>query len=129
MKKTSFLILSCLFIAFCLLTGCGKGDTQKKTFAKDWELVEFTVRGTTTKASELEPEVRKIAPAFRCEDGKNCVLSNNGKDHEGTITEENGQYFLSFGDSSAKLTAVVSGDVLTISEVEGKLSFVFKAVK
>jgi len=127
MKKIVCAIVCCVLAISSLLAGCG--NSTKKIFAKDWELVEFTVKGTTTKAADLDAETKKLAPTFRSEDGKSCVFSNNGKDHAGTIKEDNGQYVISFGDTSVTMTAVVNGDRLTLTNSKGTLTLIFQASK
>ncbi|MBR5420646.1 MAG: hypothetical protein IK115_05815 [Lachnospiraceae bacterium] len=130
MKKLILLMSACIFISACLLGGCGKsrddGAETPAILTSDWELVEYTVKGSTTKAEELDPEVRAIAPAFRCEDGTNCVVSNNGKDHPGTITKENDQYVIRFDDTDEIMNAQISGKTLTMVNGKGTVTFVFR---
>ena len=113
------------FLTLFLLAGCqGKSDAE---LSSEWELVEFTVRDNTTKASELDPDLKALAPAFRCEDGKNCVVSNSGKDHPGTVEESDGAYVIRFRDTEETMRAQISGDTLTLNNSKGTVTFVFRA--
>jgi hypothetical protein len=97
------------------------------SITSDWELKEFTVNDKTVKASQMDADMRKLAPAFVCKDGENCVVSNNGKDHKGTITQSDGLYVISFDDTDQQLSGQISGDVLTLVNTKKTVTFVFVA--
>ena len=94
---------------------------------QDWKLVQFTVKGETTKASELpKNELETMAPRFSFSDGTHVIFHNGMKDHSGTVREENGQYIISYDDTTQGMIATVSGDKLTIVNEKGTLEFVFE---
>lgn len=131
MKKKLFTTLCCALLTAGLLCGCGrdgeaKGGTADSALASDWELASFTVNGETTNAADMVPEVRKKAPGFTCSDGVNCVFSNNGKDHPGTVKEENGKYVIEFDDTDQDMICTIDGDTLTIVNSKGTVTTVFK---
>ena len=123
MKNRGYRLLGCVLVFIFLLGGCGKTTSP---LASDWELVEYTVKDITTRAEDLDPEVKKIAPAFRCEDGEHVTISNNGKDHPGTIAEENGQYVIRFDNTEETMSAQLKDDTLTMSNSKGTVTFVFR---
>ena len=94
---------------------------------QDWKLVQFTVKGETTKASSLpKNELETVAPRFSFSDGTHVIFHNGMKDHSGTVREENGQYIISYDDTTQGMIATVSGDKLTIVNEKGTLEFVFE---
>lgn len=94
---------------------------------QDWKLVQFTVKGETTKASELpKNELETMAPRFSCSDGTHVIYHNSMKDHSGTVREENGQYIITYDDTTQGMIATVSGDKLTIVNEKGTVEFVFE---
>ncbi len=123
MKNRGYRLLGCILVCLFLMAACG---TTTSVLASDWELVEYTVKGQTTRAEDLDPEVKKTAPAFRCEDGEHITISNNGKDHPGTISEENGQYVIRFEDTEETMSAQLKDDTLTMVNSKGTVTFVFR---
>ena len=94
---------------------------------KNWKLVQFTVKGETTKAEELPSyDLENMAPRFTCEDGIHIVFSNGAKDHPGTVSLENGQYILRYDDTTRDMTATLSGDRLTVVNDKGTLEIIFR---
>ena len=123
MKNVRCRLTACILVFMLLLGGCGKSTSFP---VSDWALVEYTVKGATTRAEDLVPEVKELAPAFRCEDGEHVTVSNNGKDHPGTITEEDGQYVIRFEDTEETMSAQLKDDTLTMSNSKGTVTFVFR---
>ncbi|MCR5209831.1 MAG: hypothetical protein K6C99_06450 [Lachnospiraceae bacterium] len=126
MKKRTCTMLAGATLLVCLISGCGQTQKNDSELAADWELVEFTVKGETTRTEDLLESVRKKAPAFRCDDGVNCVFSNNGKDHPGTISEKDGQYVISYEDTDEIMTVERSGNELTLVNGKGTVTVVFR---
>ena len=94
---------------------------------QDWKLVQFTVKGETTKASSLpKNDLETVAPRFSFSDGTHVIFHNGMKDHSGTVREENGQYIITYDDTTQGMIATVSGDKLTIVNEKGTLEFVFE---
>lgn len=127
MKKGFVCLIACILSIACILCGCQRGDMMDVSITSDWELKEFTVNDKTVKASQMDADMRKLAPAFVCKDGENCVVSNNGKDHKGTITQSDGLYVISFDDTDQQLSGQISGDVLTLVNTKKTVTFVFVA--
>ena len=128
MKKNIRHIIIILF-AVCILYGCGPKndkDKDKSRLAAEWELVSFTVNGKTDYPENFSDENRKLLPQFKCSDGFNCIFVLNEKEHKGTISEENGKYVISYDDTDQTMSAVLSGDTLTITNNKGTLDIVFK---
>ena len=96
MKRNFAMKVGSVLAAAVLLSGCGQDAPSAQTaqqasttqatqeteatqaeasLTSDWELVEFTVNGTTSKAADMDVQERKDAPAFRCEDGEHCVVN------------------------------------------------------
>lgn len=94
---------------------------------QDWKLVQFTVKGETTKASELtKNELETMAPRFSCSDGTHVVFRNSNKAHNGTVREENGKYAITYDDTYQAMIATVSGDRLTLVNEKGTLEIIFE---
>ena len=131
MRNRGRLLIGCLVLLSALLGACQKDgkevEGENASLTSDWELVEYTVKEKTTRADELDEEVLKLAPAFRCEDGENCIVSNLGKDHFGVITEDQEQYLIRFDDTEETMTVQITGDTLTMVNSKGTVSFVFRA--
>ena len=141
--KTAVVIGSML-LAGCLMFGCeaekpavqypndAAGAPAEAESADDaaitakWTLVEFTTQSGTTKYEELSEEDQKAAPAFRTEDGKTCVFSLDGKDHNGTITEKDGTFVITYDDTDKTMIATIKGNEMTIVNDEGTLTFIFR---
>ena len=68
----------------------------------------------------------KDLPSFTC-DGKTCKFSTNGKSHNGTVTEEDGQYNIYYDDTSVTMTGVIEGNKLTLTNNKGSLILIFEA--
>ena len=131
MKTRIYRMGAAILVMAGLLAACGKTENKTKEgnvpLTSEWSLVEFTVNGNTTRADDLDEEVRKVAPGFLCEDGENCIISNGGKNHPGTITKEGDQYVIRFDDTEATMSAEISGDTLTMTNNKGSVTFVFRA--
>ena len=127
MKKEFSLIVVCILIAICILGGCSKSDNKNVDITSDWTLKEFTVNGKTVEAKTLDEETRKLAPSFSCKDGENCIISNNGKDHPGKVTQSEEKYVISFDDTDQELSGQISGDTLTLINSKNTVTFVFVA--
>lgn len=124
MKKNVCLLCSMLCVMF-LLWGCGSSDSSgDASITEDWQLVEMTVKGTTTKCEDMPFD--SLAPSFSCTDGTNFTFSSNGKSHSGTLTESKGVYTLNFDDTDSKMEAEISGNRMTISIVGGSSEFIFE---
>lgn len=137
MKKRALLLFSCLMLSGGMLGGCQKNtdvpsaDTVSQTeqdsgIAAQWELVQFTVNDQTTMAKDMDADLRSMAPGFTCEDGVNCVVSNAGKFHPGTITEQDGTYVIDFDDTDQNMTGTIEGNTLTLVNAKGTVTFVFE---
>lgn len=147
MKRNFSMKVGSVLAAAVLLSGCGQDAPSAQTaqqasttqvtqeieatqaevsLTSDWELVEFTVNGTTSKAADMDVQERKDAPAFRCEDGEHCVVNMSGKDHNGTIKEEGGQQVIHFDNTEVTMTAEVSGNTLTLVNDKGTVTMIFQ---
>ncbi len=133
MKKSVKLIavLSSFLIVAASMFGCGNKSAEEVTITSDWELVEFTVNGTTTNPSEDSFLVRLVTessnPKFVCKDGVNCVFSLGEKKHRGKITEQDGIYIIDYDDSNKNMTARIEGDNLIITNDTGAIEIIFVA--
>ncbi len=93
----------------------------------NWEWIEFTVKGETTKREDIPYEaIREDGPHIVCEDGIHCLYSNAGKQHTGTIREENGQYIVTYDDGTKSMIGTVSGDVFTLVNEKGTLELILQ---
>ena len=137
MKKRTLLLFSCLVLSGVMLGACQKNtdvssvDTGSQTgevsgITAQWELVQFTVNDQTTMAKDMDADMRKNAPGFVCEDGAKCVVSLSGKDHPGTITEQDGTYVIDFDDTDQDMTGTIEGNTLTLVNTKGTVTFVFE---
>lgn len=124
-------VLSSFLIVAAGMFGCGNKSAEEVTITSDWELVEFTVNGTTTNPSEDSFLVRLVTessnPKFVCKDGVNCVLSIGEKKHRGKITEQDGIYIIDFDDSYKNMTARIDGDNLILTNESETLEIIFVA--
>ena len=127
MKKFLLGFIVCLLAVACMFGGCTKSEVKNADITSNWTLKEFTVNGKTVQAKSLDEETRKAAPAFSCTDGENCVVSNNGKDHPGKITQSDGQYVISFDDTDQKMSGKIEGNTLKLVNSKGTVTFVFVA--
>lgn len=125
MKKKVCLLCSLLCV-LCLLWGCGSADSSgDASITDDWQLVEMTHTGTTTKYEDLP---KGYEPTFSCTDGIHFTFSQNGKSHSGTLTESEGVYTLNYDDTAKKMEAKISGNRMTITIVgSDSTEFVFEA--
>ena len=132
--KRQVLILICIVVISLSLFGCGSGnkfdETGNASITADWYLVEFTVNGTTTKPADDPFLVRLFTagmdPKFKCKDGPNCAFSYGKKSHAGYVTEEGGEYTITFDDTTKPLYGVISGNTLTLTNEKETLTFVFE---
>ncbi|MBO4846259.1 MAG: hypothetical protein J5525_08120 [Lachnospiraceae bacterium] len=127
MKKGLSVLIVCILALAFILGGCSKSEGKNASITSNWTLKEFTVNGKTVEYKDMDEETKKIAPAFSCTDGENCVVSNNGKDHPGKITQSDGQYIISFDDTDQALSGQISGDTLTLVNTKNTVTFVFVA--
>lgn len=123
--RKGILAISILLILI-MISGCNssKKSSSDDKIASDWALVEFTVKGTTTKAEDFPGA--SAMPAFTCTDGVNCVLSFNNKSHSGTLEEKDGVYTIHFDDTSSVMEARITGDTLKITIPGGTTEIVFE---
>ena len=132
MKKYLGIPVMLLLVA-CLACGCGKAVLDadgNAAISSDWKLAKFTVNGKTEVMADTPLFLKVLAaskyPAFQCSDGVNCVLSNNGKKHAGTVTETDGVYRITFNNASKGMVGEISGKTLTLRNEEGTLLLVFE---
>lgn len=125
MKKGLIGIIVCILATVFILTGCADSDSKGVSITSDWKLKECTVNGKTLKAKDMDEETLKLAPAFSCTDGENCVVSNNGKDHPGKVTQSEGKIVISFDDTDQALSGQISGNTLTLVNTKNTVTFVF----
>ena len=93
----------------------------------DWDWLEFTVKGETTKREEIPYDsIQEDGPHIACEDGIHCLYSNNMEQHSGTIQEEDGKYIITFEDGTWTMIGTVSGDVLTVVNEKGTKELIFQ---
>ncbi len=120
-------IFICLAMAACGGTESSGGGQGKYTeLMKDWQLLEFSIKGETTRYSELlTDDLRNRAPKFRCDDGLHCVFSNNLHDYTGTVSIMDGKYYITYDTSKTDMAAEITGNKLTIESVSGTMRFVF----
>ncbi|MCR5249642.1 MAG: hypothetical protein K6E50_03460 [Lachnospiraceae bacterium] len=139
MKKNVCRTAGVLILAALLCACASEGNAPKENVTAEstsgdaaitsaWELEEFTVNGETTKAEDLLSDVREKAPTFSCTDGSSCVVSNNGKDHEGVLEKtDDTHYLIRFDDTDQTMDAVIEGDKLTLTNNKGTVTMVFRA--
>ncbi len=135
--KKCVLMLCCIFVLSTVLLGCGStvkmDETGNASITSEWYLVEFTVNGTTTRPSDEPFLVRLFTagmnPAFSCRDGKNCTFRNGKKSHNGTVTEEGGEYTIIYDDTSKPMKGRIDGNQLTLTNEKGTLEFIFETGK
>ena len=132
--KKHILILICITVLMVSLAGCGSGakldEAGNAAITSDWNLVQFTVNDSKTVVKETPLLIKlftfRMNPRFSCKDGTNFKLTIGKKTHKGTLTEDGGEYTLTFDDSSKQFTAVINGNTLTITNAEGTIEFIFK---
>ena len=135
--KRSILILSCIFAIVAILAGCGtKGrmdEAGNTSITSEWHLVEFTVKGNTTRPAEEPFLVRLFTvgmdPKFSCKDGVNCTFTNGRKSHNGTVREEEGAYMITFDDTTKQMKGVITDNRLTLTNEKETVKIVFEAVQ
>ena len=128
-------ILCILLFSAVILCGCGKSTAEfdqngNALITSQWQLAQMTVRGSKTDFRDVPDSVWGGAasdhPAFVCTDGVNCVFSGNGTDHKGKLAPKDNGYIITFSDGYKSLTAVISGNVLTLSNDGGTFEIVFE---
>ena len=126
-------IFALLLLTVCLACGCKKAvldENGNADISSDWKLVKFGVNVNTEDLADTPLFLKVISaskyPTFQCPDGVNCVLSNNGKKHPGTVTEEDGVYRITFSDTNKRMKAVIFGKMLTIMNDEETIQIVFE---
>ena len=136
--RKSIVVLMCIFLMAVLLCGCGQkhgkvvyDEDGNVSITSKWVLEEFTTNGTTTVIADESPLVQALFssrnPSFSCPDGVNCVFRSNKKDHKGTVTKQDGIYYISFVQGTAAMEGEIVGKKLFIKNTKGTLSFVFSA--
>lgn len=131
MKKSKvFIIICCLLLTAILICGCGGATTGDAPINSKWKLKEFTVNGKTTVMAEQNLILRIISaneiPSFKCKDGVNCTFTNLQKSHNGTITQKDGRYIISYDNTNAKMIGEIHGNTLMLENEEGTLRLIFE---
>lgn len=124
-------LLSVLLL--CSFLGCAKQNVGAPTFTSDWELSQITTNGTTNYYEDESFLVKVVTnsknPKFKSSDGYNCVFTMNGKDHAGTLSEQNGMYKITYSDTSKPMYAKIDGDKLYLTNENNTFEIVFRAKK
>ncbi len=133
MKNRFFLIALAGILMVILLCGCGikRDELGNALITSDWKLVSLRTNGTFTDVENEQPLVKLITardnPKFKCKDGTHCTFSMAGKTHNGTISGQDGNYEITYDDTSKPMLAEISGDRLTLKDTNGKFEIVFNA--
>lgn len=123
MKRKHIVLCLVMILTMLVFTGCGsKEEKGDKRFTYDWKIYSIESNGKTTYI-----EAHTIyGPKFSSSDGVTCVFSNNGKDHNGTLTKlDEDLYSLEFEDSKADTKVEISEDTMTLT-INDKMVLVFK---
>ena len=127
MKKKTLSIVMALLMVVSMLTACA---TKETTITSKWVVTEYEVNGKVTNVENdnwlLRLTAKDVEPQFVCKDGVNCTFSLNGKDHQGTLTEQDGGYRIDFNDTYKSFNASISGDRLELVNEAGTVRIEFK---
>lgn len=115
-----------IVLTICFIIAMSASRTYEP-ITSNWELVEYTVNGKTTKVID-EAEDNPNSPSFVCKGNNSCVVSVNGKDHEGYMTESaKGKYKITFDDTDQGMTATIKGHKLTLENDKKTVEIIFEA--
>lgn len=124
-RLKNFFCTLLLIIGCFLLFGCEK-HPENVSITSDWQLVEMSTDGNViTDRSFLSSE---DSPKFHSDNGEDFVFSINGKDHTGVLSLDSDRYILVYDDTDKQMEAIIDGNTLRISIVDGTSYFIFKAV-
>lgn len=130
-------ILCALLVVMMLLTltACGgkstseiqRDDDGNALITSDWNLTAITSKMGVTEYKGNA--FKKKKPSFHTDDGVNFVFTNNGKEHTGTLVEEDGYYSMNFNDSESPMEIRIKGDFMEIQlpESNSKIIMTFEA--
>ena len=132
--KKRILIIICTMALSLVLFGCGSknefDEEGNALISSDWHLREFTVNDSSTNVKEEGFLLRLLTvwsnPKFKCKDGTNCTFSYGKRALTGTVTEEDGEYTITFDEKVKTFKGTISGNTLTLTSGNGKLRFVFE---
>ena len=119
MKKV--LRIAVVVMALMGLSACGGGASDDAPITSAWKCVQVTVKG------ETRTNLGEAAPKFSTTDGTNFVFTLDGKDHNGTLSQEGDKYTFNYDDTASKMEATIKGSTMTVVVVGGTSEFIFEA--
>lgn len=115
MKK----IICALMTFVCLIAMIGCGSTENASDAEitsNWKLVSLCLAGENK--TDYETLHSANSPKFHTDNGVDCTFSNNGKEHNGTITFDGEKYIIDLDGTDVMLEATIDGNILHLA-IEG----------